>query len=643
MLDNVVSPCGDPDPGHVQADCPVCNHADSMPDHHACSIYYIHLSLASSLQGETPASLFSSLQEDGTIFYLPELNTLPVLDEYSIGTNYVFYHILFAVPAHADAHALVDVLTPLGKVYSEFLGVMHEDSVKAATGHFSQFILSSQGQQVEEVISGLSDMMSPLFVMPKETEPTSSVESFCSIPQNVATSATRKVIEPDAVVNTEIAAESASFSGAMAPSVLSEGEVSGLQDDVEETKEDKDAVEDRKAPLEPPLEEELSVVLCQGDVTNGKETSCEDLTQCANLKDSPVDEISDARPVVLPKYQPPIAGFTGHTAKLDTLVSRVSEIAGMQTRLYDYALAQGDDMLRSMADELDHLYGTLRDSALDLRMVALEPLLASLGDWATEYTHAFGKTAAFEIFCEDTRLDSEVADGLLEALAGYFEHILEMDVADNSTGQMSVKISAEHSGADVLLQIEQKGFVHAAYSMDVPDALLALQSAVFALHGAMAVAYSDDQHVVIKINVPITQAMIEGLLVQCGEEQYIVPMNQLSECVDCNPRMGVEAKDNKIVLGGTPVPYLRLREFLGMEVSKVDNEQCLVIQSLSGTFGLIVDGVAEELQTAVKSIGPLYSHIEMFTGASVKPDGTLALVLNMQHLQVVADCLIVGA
>jgi two-component system, chemotaxis family, sensor kinase CheA len=135
--------------------------------------------------------------------------------------------------------------------------------------------------------------------------------------------------------------------------------------------------------------------------------------------------------------------------------------------------------------------------------------------------------------------------------------------------------------------------------------------------------------------------MIEGLVVQCGDEQYIVPMNQVAECVDCSPRMGVEAKENKVVLGGESVPYVRLREYVDLD-GKAEHEQCIVIQSLSGTFGLIVDGVVGELQAAVKPVGALYKNIEMISGVSVKADGVPSLVVNLQHLQTVADCLIIN-
>ena len=661
MLDNVVSPCGDPKPDHVQASGSVCPHTDAVADHHVRSIYYIRLSLASSLQGETPASLFSALQEDGTIFYLPELNALPVLDEYTIGSSYVFYHILFAVPVHADAHALVDVLSPLGNVQTELLGVIPESSVKTATGYFSQFILSSQGQQVEETVSGLSDLMAPLFAVPATIEPVSPSEHapsdgpFLSEPNIDLVSPELLSSESESIPESELVKEQ-TYSCEAVPSIQDNGEkvieeqdcavvtpeLENKSSHVEFVHTEQGIASEEDASSELLFEDEQVSPSGQTGVVTSFEANHKHFSPCSDSHDDLLDEAPDTETAVVPKYLPPASDRAGQSAKLDTLVSRVSEIAGMQTRLYDYALAQNDDMLRSMADELNHLYGALRDSALDLRMVALEPLLVSLGDWATECAQVLGKTTSFEISCEDTQLDSEVADKILEALAEYFEYALEKESVQSCTQQLSVKITAEYSGADVLLHIEQKGFAHADSTLDTPDALLSLQSAVFALHGAMAVAYSDGQHMVIKINVPITQAMIEGLLVQCGEEQYVVPMNQLAECVDCNPRMGVEAKGNKIVLGGTPVPYLRLREFLGMEVSKVENEQCLVIQSLSGTFGLIVDGVAGELQTAVKPIGPLYSHIEMFTGASVKPDGTLALVLNLQHLQVVADCLIVG-
>lgn len=630
--------------------------AQASADGQLCTMYYVRLTLQSDLTSETPASIFAGHEEQGTIFYLPELTALPALDEYTTGQRYLQYHVLIITPLECTAESCSTVFDSLGSAESVQLGVIGIKHSKDATSVFSQYFLSAAGRGSADLIQvseGLQELLEPLLVVQESAlgleealeasyQPEESTASRCaphSVIQDVA--AVDSLIS-EAQADVSASAVESSDSDSVSP--MSELEFSlnaprGI-----------DSVVDADTSVETSNGSSAQYIskVCDNLVplkeNNSHSISCFEWGKSSILdSENSVEDDSHGSDYFSCKKTEYANGLrsTQQEDKLNRLISRVSELSGMQSKLYDYAVTQEDDLLRSMADEFDRLYCVLRDSALELRMVSLEPLLHSVKDWLEDAAQSVGRQLQLTLQGADVQVDAVVAEAVTDALATYFSASVLSVITD--TEFESISLTVEYSGTDVLLFIDHFGCggQGTERNLQISEALLGLQAEILALHGAMAVGYNDQGRTSIKLSFPVTQAMIEGLVVQCGDEQYIVPMNQVAECVDCSPRMGVEAKENKVVLGGESVPYVRLREYVDLD-GKAEHEQCIVIQSLSGTFGLIVDGVVGELQAAVKPVGALYKNIEMISGVSVKADGVPCLVVNLQHLQTVADCLIIN-
>ncbi|MCT4534917.1 chemotaxis protein CheW [Halodesulfovibrio sp.] len=584
--------------------------AQAVSDSRLCALVYIRLKLQSDLASDTPASLFAAQQEQGTIFYLPELTALPSLDEYTVGARYLQYHVLIQSPDLDGTQKQSSLFDSLGESESELLGVIKNEHSKDATEIFSQYFLSTagRGQAAFEVVAdGLKGLLQPMLTSP-ELEvilPDVSTEDTASKPESLPA--------PD-VVPQEQQSE-----------MLPAHDIDIMADFVAPSHTEK-----QKSGVSLSTEDYFESMSL--DVDSGTSMLAGDLIETLVGVERPFSDFEKATFTTS-------SGFAAQEAKLDKLISRVSELSGMQSQLYDYAVQSEDDLLRSMADEFDRLYCVLRDSALELRMTPLEPLLISMKEWLEDNIQATGKQLLCSVEGQDVQVDTVIAESVCDALAAYFSGCLPLFLSAHPTMQLA--LSVEYSGADVLLVINYSGnnLDSAEQNVFLPDALLRLQEELLALHGGMSVACGENGKSSLNLSFPVTQAMIEGLVVQCGDEQYIVPMNQVAECVDCSPRMGVEVRERTVLIGGEAVPYVRLRDYVELE-GRGDHEQCIVIQSLSGTFGLIVDGIAGELQAAVKPLGVVYQHIEVISGVTVKPDGIPCLVLNLQYMQTVAENLL---
>lgn len=587
-----------------------------------CVVFYVRLTLQSDLATETPASFFAVHKEEGSIFYLPELTALPALDEYTVGSRYLQYHILLMKPQEQGQAIVCPKFDALGTSESVQLGVTTEFHTKSVTGVFSQYFLSSAGRghaDLSEVASELSDVLQPVLLpeFEEETSVDGGSEGYSS-----------EFAYPNDVTNKYNDDVPVSFFDETANESRDE---TSLTITAKEFFEDIEAVEGEGNDISAESESE---VIADTSVEEAITSSCSALPDIELIKSS-----CSTNQFALRAGIPTLQRSKEHEAKLNRLISRVSELSGIQSRLYDHALNHEDDLLRSIADEVDRLYCVLKDSALELRMVSLEPLLLAMKEWLEEAAGEVGRSVQFSLEGTDVQVDAVVAERMIEALTAYLSIVLS--TCFEYSHSIVISLSVEYSGTDVLLLlIHPEAKNEKDNVISTAPALVKLQSEFFDMHGAMSVETSESKEKLIRISFPVTQAMVEGLLVQCGDEEYLVPINQVSECIECSTKMGVEAKENKVIIGGEAIPYVRLREYVGLE-GQGGHEQCVVIQSLSGTFGLIVDGIAGDMQAAVKPVGLLYQYIEMISGVSIKPNGAPCLVLNLQHLQTVADCLII--
>jgi len=144
----------------------------------------------------------------------------------------------------------------------------------------------------------------------------------------------------------------------------------------------------------------------------------------------------------------------------------------------------------------------------------------------------------------------------------------------------------------------------------------------------------------IPIRLPLTLAIIEGLQVQVGDGFFVIPLSLVEECVELH-QQDVDPSGRKriINLRGELVPYISLRNWFDIEGDAPEIEQ-IVITGIEGRrIGIVVDHVIGEHQTVIKSLGRVYRDVEGISGATIKGDGSLALILDVPRLvrSVVAD------
>jgi two-component system chemotaxis sensor kinase CheA len=133
----------------------------------------------------------------------------------------------------------------------------------------------------------------------------------------------------------------------------------------------------------------------------------------------------------------------------------------------------------------------------------------------------------------------------------------------------------------------------------------------------------------VTVKLPLTLAIVEGLLVALGADNFVLPLSIVEECVELTRNNAEKSHGRKIAnIRGEIVPYIRLRDEFNIDGESPPTEQIVVVRLNSQRIGLVVDKVVGEHQTVIKNLGRLYKDVEAVSGATILGDGTVALIVD---------------
>ncbi|OGK06090.1 MAG: hypothetical protein A2W80_07480 [Candidatus Riflebacteria bacterium GWC2_50_8] len=154
------------------------------------------------------------------------------------------------------------------------------------------------------------------------------------------------------------------------------------------------------------------------------------------------------------------------------------------------------------------------------------------------------------------------------------------------------------------------------------------------LRGSVEVSSTLGQGTQIDIVLPLTLAIIDGLLVSIGSQAFVLPLSVVEECVEL--RRSVQEKSttggNLANVRGTLIPYIRLREVFKVPGQAPEIEQIVISRVKGQKIGLVVDTVVGEHKTVIKSLGRAYRDSVEFSGATIMGDGSIAIIIDVTRL-----------
>lgn len=366
--------------------------------------------------------------------------------------------------------------------------------------------------------------------------------------------------------------------------------------------------------------------------------------------------------------------------KLDELVNLVGELVTIQARLSQVATSNNNGEMISISEEVERITWSLRDSALNIRMLPIGSTFSKFKRLVRDLSKELGKEVELITEGAETELDKTVIeklnDPLIHIIRNSIDHGVESPEKRTKQGKNrlgAVTLSASQSGGSVLIRIKDDGAgldKEAIRAKAISQGLVndnaelseaeifsmifmagfstakkvtsvsgrgvgmdVVKRAIDALRGNIEVQSEMGKGTTITLKLPLTLAIIEGLLVRVENDHYILPLSSVEECLeltqeDINSRHG----RNLVEVRGSLIPYINLRKRFSIATPRPKIEQIVIAKVNDNSIGFVVDQVLGQHQTVLKSLGSYYKNVEGVSGATILGDGSVALILDINKL-----------
>ena len=365
------------------------------------------------------------------------------------------------------------------------------------------------------------------------------------------------------------------------------------------------------------------------------------------------------------------------TSKLDRALDLTGEISIARGRL-----RQLIDQRRSH-DEISEAYSTverlsndLQELVMKLRMVPIGPFFRQYMRSVRDVAAAHSKLARLVLEGEDVEVDLSVIEHLRNPLTHMIRNAVDHGIeapdvrtrrGKNEEG--TITLTAVRDGGTIVIRIHDDGaglnrsriaararqlgllgesekladdelfqfiftpgFTTAEKVTDMSGRGLGLdvvRKNVEELHGSVKVESREGTTFIIRL--PLTVAIIDGFVVMCGSEYYVLPLDAVRECMAHG-----EADDGEVYgvanVRGEPLPFVRLRRLFGVDANVTGKETLVVLASDRRRAAVVVDAVVGERQLVIKPLGTMFQRISGLAGSAVLGSGRVAIVLDIAAL-----------
>ena len=371
--------------------------------------------------------------------------------------------------------------------------------------------------------------------------------------------------------------------------------------------------------------------------------------------------------------------------RLDRLIEGIGEMViaeSMVSQAVDKQDVHSGEVLRKL-DRLDKITRELQETGMSLRMVPLRSTFQKMARLVRDLSRKAGKKVDFTMSGKDTELDKSIVDRigdpLVHLVRNAVDHGLEMPEERAEAGKPEtghIELRAYHQGGNIFIEIEddgsgldrekllskarERGLVRDGSDMsdrqvynlifeagfstceEVTDVsgrgvgMDVVKKNIEALRGQVDVESTPGEGSIFTLRLPLTLAIIDGMVVKVGSQRFILPTLAMVQTV--RPRSEqlkrILNRGTMLEFRGKQLPVFCLADCFGVDDASTDLTSALVVvvESEGEKVGLVVDDLLGQQQIVIKSLGPLLRRVPGMAGGAIMPDGEVALIADISGL-----------
>ncbi|MDX2110224.1 MAG: chemotaxis protein CheA [Verrucomicrobiota bacterium] len=371
-----------------------------------------------------------------------------------------------------------------------------------------------------------------------------------------------------------------------------------------------------------------------------------------------------------------------NTEKLDSLMDVVGELVIIQSQLQENTrstnVTNGETFLRALT-QLSRITKDLQYTSMGLRMMPMKSTFQKMERLARDTARVCNKQITYQAHGESTELDRTMVelihDPLVHLVRNSIDHGIESPADRKKAGKPEkglIKINAYHHGGSILIEISddgngispdailkkarEQGLVTKTDGMTKEEILRLLFMPGFTtakavtsisgrgvgldvvrknidrLRGVIDIESQVGVGTTFRIKLPLTMAIIDGLVVKVGTARFILPTNSVIMTTrptqnNCHTVLG---RGEIVNIRGQTLPLFRLHRAFGIEdaVQNPWDGLVAVIESAGRSAALLVDEILNKQEVVIKNLGPLLQSLHGISGGTIMGDGSVALILD---------------
>jgi len=374
------------------------------------------------------------------------------------------------------------------------------------------------------------------------------------------------------------------------------------------------------------------------------------------------------------------------TEKIDKLINLVGELVITQSMITDLSDKFSIDQLPVLQERITQLERNTREiqeRVMSIRMMPIGSAFHRFPRLVRDLAGKSGKQIQLIMSGEETELDKTlieaIGDPLTHLVRNSADHGLEPPeerLAQEKPARGSIRLHAYHDGGNICVSVEddgrglnrekivkkavekgiisdgthlsdeevyqlifRPGFSTADTVTDVSGrgvGMDVVKRNIEGLGGSVSIQSTFGKGSRLTLKLPLTLAIIDGMTVRVGQDNYIIPLITVTESIrpTATELQRIVGKGEVVNLRGEWVPMVRLYEVFGVTPDFTDPSQALlvIVEAEGRRLAVLVDELTGQQQVVIKSLEQNYRKVEAISGATILGDGQVALILDVPGL-----------